>query len=184
VANPLTFLLPLRYDRVRRVLLVQSGPIDLAAAVAKRVRTVFPGCTLEVVVREADHEAAEACAADEITLARWEDRSALLRRLRRGRYDAVVGLLSSHPSQYLRLLPFVLRTRAILYFNDNLDYFPLHLARLPALAYHVSGGESPLAVLPWLAGRAIMLPLVTLYLVAWTARLRWRAGRRPATARS
>ena len=182
MASPLTFLLPLRYHAVRSVLLVQSGPIDLAVAVAKRLRTLFPGCTLEVAVREADHEAAAACAADALTLVRWEDRRAILRSLRRRRYDAVVMLLSNRPSHYLRLLPFLLRTRAILLFNDHLDYFPLNLARLPALAYHVSGGESPLAVLPWLAGRALVLPLATAYLVAWTARRRLRAVRRRARA--
>jgi hypothetical protein len=175
MANPLTFLLPLRYDAVSTVLLVQSGPIDLASTATARLRTLFPGCEIELAVREGDVDAAEACGADRLTVVRWPDRVELLRRLRRRRYDVVAALLSTQRSHYVGLLPYLLRTRSILLFNDHLDYFPLKATRLPALAYHLSGGASARAALPWLLGRAIILPLAALFLVASTARLYGRA---------
>jgi len=180
MANPLTFLLPLRYDTVRTVLLVQSGPIDLAIAATARLRTLFPGCEIELAVREADLDAADACEADRVTAVRWPDRFEVLRTLRRRRYDAVVALLSSRPSQYLRLLPYLLRTRTILLFNDHLDYFPLHLTRLPALLHHLSGGDAAGSAIPWLVGRAIVLPIATVFLMVSTARLYLRAARNRA----
>lgn len=182
MANPLTFLLPLRYDTVRTVLLVQSGPIDLAIAATKHLRTLFPECEIELAVREVDVDAAGACEADHVTVVRWADRVEVVRTLRRQRYDAVVALLSSRRSHYLRLLPYLLRTRTILLFNDHLDYFPLHLTRLPALLHHLSGGDHAGAMVPWLAGRAITLPLATVFLIASTTRLYLRAARKRARA--
>lgn len=182
MANPLTFLLPLRYDTVRTVLLVQSGPIDLAIAATKRLRTLFPGCEIELAVRETDLDAADACEADRVTVVRWPDRFEVLRALRRRRYDAVAALLSSRRSHYLRLLPYLLRTRTVLLFNDHLDYFPLHLTRLPALLHHLSGGEAAAQMVPWLVGRAIALPVATIFLAASTARLYLRAARKRTRA--
>jgi len=176
MASPLTFLLPLRYDRVQRVLLVQSGPIDLAIEVARRLRTLFPGCQLEGVVREGDHGAVAAGDFDTLTLVRWEERGRVVRELRRQRYDAVVALASGRGSQALRLLPYLLRTRTILLFNDHLDYFPLHVSRFTTLAHHVSGGGSVGALLRWAAGRILVLPFATLVLLASLARLYARAG--------
>jgi len=178
MSNVFTFLLPLRYDRVRTVLLVQSGPIELAVQAAGRVRALFPDCTLEGLVREADRETASGF--DRITVVRWEDRLAIIRRLRARRYDVVVVLLGGLGSDYLRMLPFLLRTRAILVFNDRLDYFPLHATRLRALAHHLSGQTSLGALLRWAAGRAVVFPLVTLVLLASVARLYARAAWRRA----
>jgi hypothetical protein len=181
MANPLTFLLPVRYHAVHSVALVESGPLELALQVARRVRELFPGCEIEGIVREVDLEAASG-GFDRVTPVRWEDRTLILRRLRRRRYDAVVALLSSRHSHYLRLLPYLLRTRAILVFNDHLDYFPLHVTRLRALAHHLSGGHEVRAALPWLLGRLILVPLATLVLLASTARLYARAAWKRARA--
>lgn len=175
MANPLTFLVPVRYDAVRSVALVESGPIELALEVVGRVRALFPGCEIEGIVREVDHDAAAAGDFDRLTLVRWEDRFQVLRRLRRQRYDAVVALLSSGHSHYLRMLPYLMRTRAILIFNDHLDYFPLHVTRLRSLAHHLSGGAETRAALPWLLGRVILVPLAAVVLLASTARLYARA---------
>jgi len=180
MSNPLTFLRPLRYHAVRTVLLVQSGPVAVAHQAAARVRALFPGCVLEGLIREADRE--EASGFDHVTVVRWEERLAIVRRLRARRYDVVVVLLSSRGSDYLRLLPFLLRTRAILAFNDRLDYFPLHATRLGTLAHHLSGRATFWALLPWAAGRFVVFPLVTLVLVASVARLYARAAWRRARA--
>jgi hypothetical protein len=180
MSNPLTFLLPLRYDAVHTVLLVQSGPIDLALQAAARVRALFPACALEGLIRETDREAASGF--DRVTVVRWEDRLAIVRRLRARRYDAVVVLLSNRGSDYLRMLPFLLRTGAILVFNDRLDYFPVHVTRLDALAHHLSGHASLGALLRWAMGRAIVVPLATLVLLASVARLYARAAWRRARA--
>ena len=182
MASPLTFLLPLRYDAVRTVLLVQSGPPQLAAQVAAKLRTVFPDCEVHGVVREADRDVAGIAGFVETTVVRWEDRLDVVRRLRRRRYDVVVALLSSRGSQQLRLLPYFLRTRAILAFNDNLDYFPVHATRLATLAHHMSGRPSLLGLLRWVIGRAIVVPFATLFLVASVGRIYLRATWRRAGA--
>src|SRR6185295_7776091 len=109
MSNPLTFLRPLRYDRVRTVLLVQSGPIDVALAAAERVRALFPGCDLDAVIRDRDAAASADAGFSDVVLVRWEDRRQVLRRLRTRRYDAVAVLLTTAGSDYLRLLPYLLR---------------------------------------------------------------------------
>jgi hypothetical protein len=103
-----------------------------------------------------------------------------VRRLRRRRYDAVIALLSNRGSQQLRMLPYLLRTRAILVFNDNLDYFPLHATRLAALAQHLSGRRSVLGLLRWTIGRALVLPFATLFLAASVGRIYVRSALRRA----
>jgi len=72
----------------------------------------------------------------------------------------------------------VLRTGAILLFNDHLDYFPLKLGRLSSLAQHVSGRGSVGSLLRWALGRAIVVPAATLFLLGSTARIYLRAARR------
>jgi hypothetical protein len=177
MSNPLTFLRPFRYDTVRNVLLVQSAPIDLTLEAAARVRALFPGCHLEGVLRDNDGTAAVARAFDRVILVRWEDRREVLRRLRRQRYDAVVILLSGRGgSDYLRLMPYLLRTRAILVFNDRLDYFPLHATRLATLAHHVTGRTSLGSLVRWAAVRAVLYSATLAVLLASVARLQLRAA--------
>lgn len=178
MANPLTFLLPLRYHAMGTVLVVQSGPVELALEVATRLRALFPGCKVEGLIREHDVDAVAPDAFDRVTAVRWEDRFQVVRQLRARRFDAVAVLLSGRGSRSFLLLPYVLRTSAILMFNDHLDYFPLKLGRLSSLAQHVSGTGSVGALLRWTIGRAIVLPAATLFLLASTARIYSRAARR------
>jgi hypothetical protein len=176
MANPLTFLIPLRYDSVRSVLLVQSGPIDLALEVAERLAATFPDCEVEALVPEDDREKAHGGRFVRVTTVRWEDRVATLRTLRRRRYDAVVVLASSRGSEFLRVLPLLLRTRWILVFNESLDFFPLHVSRVAALAHHVSGAGSMASLLVWLATRAVLMPVVTVMLLGAVGRIYARAA--------
>jgi hypothetical protein len=178
MASPLTFLRPFRHEAVHSVLLLQSAPIDLTLRVAERLRTLFPHCTIELVVREDDREAAATDFA-RVMVVRWEDRLQIVRELRRRRYDAVVVPTSHRGSDYLRALPILLRTRAILVFNDHLDYFPLHVARLRTLVHHLSGGDGGLAIVRWAVARPLRTVIATARLVASVIRLELRAaGRR------
>ena len=178
MANPLTFVRPFRHQSIRTILLVQSAPIDLALRVVPRLRTAFPNCEVDAVIREDDHEAAAAAEFARLFVVRWEDRFDVVRRLRRRRYDAIVVPTGRTGSDYLRVLPFFLRTRAILVFNEGLDWFPLHATRMGSLAHHVSGRPSTSAFLRWLATRAVLVSLSTAVLVAGTVRLEMRAWRR------
>jgi hypothetical protein len=183
MANPLTFLLPLRFHKTQSVLVVQVGDVDQTVAVARRVRTLFPGCEVEGLIRDDDAAAVRADAFDRVTTVRWEERFDVVRRLRARRYDAVAVLLSGEGARAYRMMPYLLRTRAILLFNDHLDYFPLNVLRLSSLAQHVSGHASPGALVRWAAGRAVVLPLATLFLLASTARIYLRAWRRDLLTR-
>lgn len=83
-------------------------------------------------------------------------------------------------SDFLRVLPVLLKTRGILIFNDNLDHFPLHVSRLSSLVHHLSGQPSTGALLRWTAGRVVLMSLATVVLAAGTLRLdlELRAARR------
>lgn len=177
MAGPLTFLRPFRHETVHSLLLLQSASIELTMRVGERLHRLFPDCPIDVVVREDDRAAVVDHGFARVTVVRWEDRYAVVRQLRRQRYDAVVVPTSYRGSDYLRVLPLLLKTRSVLIFNDNLDYFPLHASRLAALAHHVSGQPNAGALLRWIAGRLLLVPLVTLILVASTLRLELRAAR-------
>jgi hypothetical protein len=178
MANPLTFLLPLRYNAMGTVLVVQSGPVELAVEVATRLRALFPGCKVEGLIRDNDLPAVPAGHFDRVVPVRWEDRVQVIRQLRERRFDGVAVLLSQSGSRSFRALPYLLRTGAILMFNDHLDYFPLKLARLSSLAQHVSGSGSVGALLRWAVGRAIVVPAAALFLLVTTARIQLRAALR------
>jgi hypothetical protein len=178
MANPLTFLLPLRFHKTQSVLVVQVGDVDQAVAVGRRARTLFPGCEVDALIREDDAVAVRPDVFDRIVTVRWEERFDVVRRLRARRYDAVAMLFSGQGARAYRIIPYLLRTRAILFFNDHLDYFPLNVLRLSSLAQHVSGHANPGALLRWAAGRAVVLPLATLFLLASTARIYLGAWRR------
>jgi hypothetical protein len=174
VAGPLTFLRSFRHDAVRAVLLVESAPIALTLRVAGCLRTLFPEGTIDAVIREDDREAAAHAGFARVLVVRWEDRREVVRELRRRSYDVVAVPSSRRGSDYLRVLPLLLRTRRILVFNDNLDYFPLHATRLGSLAYHMSGQASPGALVLWALARLLLAPLATVALVASTIRLELR----------
>jgi len=178
MANPLTFLLPFRYDLVRTVLVVQSGPVELALQVAARVRTLFPGCKVEGLIRDNDAGAVDPDAFDRLTIVRWEDRIAMVRDLRERRFDVVAVMLSSTGSRSFMMLPYLLRTGAVLMFNDHLDYFPLKLGRMSSLAQHVSGRGTVGSLVRWGLGRLVIVPAAYVFLLGSTARTQWRAARR------
>ena len=183
MANPLTFLLPFRYHAVRTILVVQSGPVELALEVAARVRTLFPGCKVEGLIRDNDAGAVGPEVFDQLTIVRWEERIAMVRALRERRFDAVAMLLSATGSRSFLMLPYLLRTRAILMFNDHLDYFPLTVGRLSSLAQHVSGRNTVGSLVRWGVGRLIVVPAAFVFLLFTTARIKLRARRRPRPQR-
>lgn len=174
MSSPLSFLRPLRYDRVRDVLLVQTDPdADLAGIVA-RLRQLFPGCSVQVLVREADVARGRDLAVENLEVARWEERFELLSRLRRRRFDAAVLQLGGRSgSNELRLLPYLVRARYLIAFNDRLDYFPLNVFRLTALAQHLSLAQGEVGAadaMLWMARRAVVSAVANVaglfYLVA------------------
>ena len=186
MSNPLTFLLPLPYHRVRRVLLVQTGEGERLGALVDRIREVFPGTEVEVLLREAEAGRRAELAADRVEVARYEERFALVRRLRSQRFDVVALQIGEGDggSGELRRLPFLLRCRAIIAFNDRLDYLPLNVFRLADVAHHFglagpgSGEASIPGALVRLVGELALRGLATVHLLASVARIRLGAALR------
>jgi hypothetical protein len=194
MSNPLTFIRPLRYDRVKTVLVVQTGPATLLPGIVECLRGLFPGCSIDVLLREADKDVSATLGAEQTEVARWEERFELVSRLRRRRFDAIVLQVGGDVTNELRALPFILRGRALIAFNDRLDYFPLNVFRLSAVAQHfgVAGGESGGSGVLWLVRRvvsALVVPPATLVVLVlsagWIHVRGWvrRARRRSRTAR-
>ena len=176
MANPLTFVRPFRHHTIRSVLLVQSAPMELTVRVAARLRELFTGCTIHAVVREDARGATMDGEFASVLVVRWEDRLQVLRQLRQRRWDAVVVPTSSRGSDFLRVLPVLLRTRAILVFNDHLDYFPLHAKRLASFAQHLHGDASVGGLVRWIFGRMILAVVTTAVLLGSVARIEARAA--------
>ena len=78
MSTPFTFLLPLRYDRVGRVLLLQSGPAEQMTGIVERLTKLFPDCSIDAVMREADALGQDSLGVARVEVARWEDRFELL----------------------------------------------------------------------------------------------------------
>ena len=193
MSSPLSLLLPLRYDRVREVLVIQTETGAQLAEIVARVRGIFPGCRIHLLVREADSGLASSIDVEQFDVARWEERFDLLSRLRRRRYDVTVLQLGTGGPSELRLLPFLMRTRSLVAFNASLDYFPLNVFRLTTLAHHfalVQGNTGPLRALLSLLRGAIFAAVGTaasvVVLLASVGRLelrgRWRRRRRASRA--
>jgi hypothetical protein len=87
-------------------------------------------------------------------------------------------LLGGHASRAFRLLPYLVRTKNILLFNDSLDYFPLKWTRVRSLGHHLSGHDSIASLVRWAFGRVVLLPLAALVLLASTAWIELKALRR------
>lgn len=181
MAGILTFIRPFRYDFVSNILVVQSGPVDLTLNVVDHLRTLFVKSTIEGVVCEENRELLTGNEFDRLTIIRWEERFEALRHLRRNRYD-VVAVLYGHLGSYnLKLLPYLLRTRSILVFNENIDYFPLNIWRLSALSQHVSGSTSAISLLFWVFWRVVLTPLAAMFLLGSVVRLYSHAALRRFT---
>jgi hypothetical protein len=178
MASVITFIRPFRPNLVNNILVVQSGPLELTLEVVDRLRTIFSKSTIEGVVCEEDRELLTDNKFDSLTIVRWEERFSALRRLRRKRYDVIVVLYSHLGSYNLRLLPYLLRTRSILIFNENMDYFPLNIWRLSALSQHISGSRGPISLLFWVFFRIVLVPLAAVLLLGSIVYLYLRGGLR------
>jgi hypothetical protein len=178
MASPLTLLRRFDYHAAREILVVQTSSIALTIAVGRALRKHFPAARIGAVVRDDDAAAIPPDEFEHVTPVRWEDRIAIARELRSHRYDAVAMVLGGQSSRAFRLLPYVLRTKNILLFNEHLDYFPLKWTRMRSLAHHLSGHESIASLLRWAFGRVVVVPLAALFLMASTLRIELRAARR------
>ncbi len=180
--TPLTLLRELRYAGVGEVAVVQTGPASLLPALAARLREVFPGCGLHVLLREADATARAQLDGAFVDVVCSGERAGLLRRLRGKRFDVVVVQLVGEPAGELATLPLLLRGRSLVVFNRNLDHFPVNLYRLTTLARHFGaqgdGPGGPLRAAYWLARgaakRAVVEPVLLAYLLADAARIHLR----------
>jgi len=181
MASPLTLLRRFEYHAVRDALVVQTTDIALTIAVGRALRKHFPGARVDAVVRDDDAATITPDEFDHVTPVRWEDRITIARELRARRYDVVAMVLGGRSSRAFRLLPYVLRTKNILLFNEHLDYFPLKWTRVRSLAHHVSGHDSILSLFRWGFGRVVLVPLAALFLMASTVRIQLRAARRRRT---
>ena len=178
MASLLTIVRPFVYETMQELLVVQTGAIAKTVEVARTLRKHFPDAHIHGVVRDDDAAAVDAGAFDRLTAVRWEDRVAVVRELRAVRYDAVAMLLGGQASRAFRLLPYLVRTKNILLFNDSLDYFPLKWTRVRSLGHHLSGHDSIASLVRWAFGRVVQLPLAALVLLASTARIELKALRR------
>jgi hypothetical protein len=155
------------------VLLVQTAPAEVLPPLAARLREVFPGCAIDAVVREADAVLRRTLDGAQVEVLRSEDRFSWVARLRRRRYDVVAIALHPEGPGELRALPYLVRARTIVAFNENLDHFPLNVHRADAIAQHfgmLSGGGASIGrSLVWAVrsalGRLIAAPLRVAFLL-------------------
>ena len=164
----LSYVRPFRYDRVSRIAVVETGPARLVAGVLEELRRLFPDAHVEVLLRDEDARLADSLSADRVHVVRFEERAGLVRDLRKQPYDLVVLQLGKGGSEGLRSLPFVLRAKAGMAFNDSLDHFPLNVFRLPDLANHFGLGSQGMGI--------VLAPLLFVFLVSSTTGIRLRGG--------
>lgn len=172
----LSYIRPFRYDRVSRIVLVETGPSHLVAGVLEELDRLFPDAHTEVLLREEDAFLASELKADRVHVVRFEERADLVKELRSQPYDLVVMQLSKGGAQGLRSLPFVVRGHTLMAFNDSLDHFPLNAFRLPDLASHFGLASQGAGLL--------LAPVLFVYLVASSAWIRLRGAWRRLRRRS
>ena len=172
--TPLAFLRQVAYAQAREVAIVQTGPADQIVRIVERAHRIFPSSELHVVLRPDSAAIREMIHGAHVEVAPAEDRQSLVARLRRKRFDVVAFQLSGDDTGDLMIVPFLLRGRSIVAFNQNLDHFPLNLDRIATLAQHFGiEGEGSAGVLH-VAGRAlgavcvraVGVPAVALWLAA------------------
>jgi hypothetical protein len=148
------YLLPLRYDHVERIALVETGPGHLIQPIVERLHGLFPGAVVEVLLREEDEAIGRELGGVPFQVVRYEERADLVRDLRGRAYDLVVLQVGRGGSQGLRSLPFTLRGRTLVAFNDHLDHFPINVFRLGDVLRHffVDSGVPGLLLEPLLFG--------------------------------
>lgn len=165
MAGIFTFMRPFRYHSVRNILVVQSGSVELTMKMVEYLRTLFAESTIKGVVCEEDAALLADQKFDRLIIVRWEDRFNVLKRLRAKRYDVVAALYCSVGSHNLKLLPLLLRTRYILMFNENIDYFPLTIWHFSKLTWYASGSSNIKGLLLWALARFVLTPLAAVFLL-------------------
>lgn len=178
--TPLAFLRRIDWTNVRDVALVQTGAARALPEILSRVRAEFPSASIVVV---ADEDAAALLAADGIAIeiARPGRRLDLLKKLRERRFDVVVVQLSDEPMGELGRLAFLLRARAMLAFNQNLDWFPVNVHRIATIAQHFGGdGRGGAALVGWALKRSLLVAFARPAATLWLAgKAGWRRLRGP-----
>jgi ADP-heptose:LPS heptosyltransferase len=160
----LTFIRPFRYHTIRKILVLQDGSVEPALKIAECLRTIFTNCHIHGAICEDDVACVPEDAFDQLTVMRWEDRFKTLQRLRADRYDAVAVLHRNQGRCGLKRMPYYLRARHILIFNENYDYFPIKLWRVPTFIEHYSGSKQLASLLFKLLYRLVVPPAAAVYL--------------------
>ena len=117
------------------ILLIQSGPKELALAAQERLRQARPSARLTILVqRDEDFWPAEA----DVELLRNPGPSpAFLRLLRARRFDEVYVLWTGAGDHWkLKLLPLALAPCSAFAIDERLELLPLSPGALPGLARH------------------------------------------------
>lgn len=160
----LTFIRPFRYRSIRNILVLQDGSVEPTLKIAEHLRTIFTNCRIHGAICEDDVGRIPGDAFDELTVMRWEDRFKTLQRLRANRYDVVAALHRNQGRCGLKRMPYYLRSRHILIFNENNDYFPIKLWRVPTLIEHYSGSKQLASMLFKLLYRLVVPTAAAIYL--------------------
>lgn len=181
MSSLLTFLRPIPLEGVRRVLVVQTGDAAVLPELIPRVRGLFGEAEIEVLLREGDASLRAHLPVEATRIARWEERYTLLPQLRRESWDVVVVPVGGATTE-LRLLPFLLRTRSLVAFDEEFRARAITLLRLPAVATHLGilgEATSRRGILRRFLGRVLVAPIAAALslavLLASNARLKLRA---------
>ncbi len=168
MSSLLTFLRPIPLSGVERVLIVQTGEGASVPDLTARVRGLFAEARVDVLLREADADLRETLDVARVRVARWEERYALLPELRREQFDVVAIRVGGATSE-LRLLPFLLRTKSIVAFDDQMQARAVTLLRLPGIVAHLGllgGGNSAFGSVRRSVAKAFLTPIVSLAALA------------------
>lgn len=161
----LTLIRPLRYQSIRRILVLQDGSVAPTLKIAECLRTIFPKCHIHGAICEDDVESLSENSFDHLSVMRWEERYTTLKRLREKKFDAVAVLHRNQGRCGLKRMPYYLRARHVLIFNENYDYFPIKLWRLPTLIEHYSGNRHIASAFFRLLYRLVVPATATMYLL-------------------
>jgi|GEM_PF-1737831 len=191
MTSPVTFLFSDGdLTSARKLLLIQSGPPELLAALIEMVQKTFPSAEICALLQRGIVDAPPYL----LDLPRVEfvenlgSKAGLVKRLLARAFDGVLVLYSNHPGYWkLKLLPYALGARTVLGVNENLGCFPISLPEIDRLSGHLlwrlQGASSITAPVPLgELARAVAAPLVLGYLFAHerTVHLRLRLRGSPA----
>lgn len=161
----LTFIRPFRYHSVHKILVLQDGSVEPALKIAECLRAIFTNCHIHGAICEDDVGRVPGDAFDQLTVMRWEERFITLKRLRGKKFDAVAVLHRNQGRCCLKRIPYYLRARHILIFNENYDYFPIKLWRLTTFIEHYSGNRHIARAFFRLLFRLVVPIMATIYLL-------------------